>query len=53
MKNEQMTNTILFRKSKRTKLASEPFVGMWRNRKDLQDSRAWVRGVREREWMKQ
>jgi hypothetical protein len=34
---------------KRTELADEAFVGMWRNRKDLQDSSAWVRGVRERE----
>jgi hypothetical protein len=40
------------RRNKRTKLASEPFVGMWRNRKDMQDSRAWVRNVREREWSK-
>jgi hypothetical protein len=37
-------------KTKRTKLASEPFVGMWRDRKDLSDSRAWIRNVREREW---
>jgi hypothetical protein len=37
--------------AKRTKLAGEAFVGMWRNREDLQDSSAWVRGVREREWV--
>ncbi len=37
--------------AKRTKLADEPFIGMWRNRKDLQDSTAWVRRVRQREWM--
>ena len=34
---------------KRTELASEAFVGMWRNRQALQDSSAWVRGIRERE----
>lgn len=37
--------------AKRTKLASEPFIGMWRNREDLQDSSAWVRSIRQREWM--
>lgn len=31
-------------------LAEEPFVGIWRNRDDMQDSTRWVRGVREREW---
>lgn len=36
---------------KRTELANEAFVGMWRNRNDLQDSSNWVRGIREREWV--
>jgi hypothetical protein len=34
------------------KLSKEAFIGMWRNRKDLQDSRAWVRNLREHEWMR-
>jgi hypothetical protein len=38
-------------KAKRTKLAQETFVGIWRTRKDMRDSRAWVRNLREREWM--
>ena len=38
------------RKTKRTKLADEPFIGMWRDREDMQDSTAWVRGLRRREW---
>ena len=38
--------------AKRTGLVSEPFIGMWRDRKDLQDSSAWVRNIREREWVK-
>lgn len=37
-------------KRKRIKLAEEPFIGMWRNRADLQDSTAWVRHLRQREW---
>ena len=31
-------------------LADEPFVGMWKDRKDLQDSTAWVRELRQKEW---
>jgi hypothetical protein len=38
------------RKTKRTKLADEPFIGMWRDREDMQDSNAWVRRLRESEW---
>ena len=38
------------KKTKQTKLADESFVGMWRNREDMQDSTAWVRGLRQQEW---
>ena len=44
-----------FRSGKRSNqinLADEPFIGMWRDREDMQDSRAWVRDIREREWVK-
>ena len=34
-------------------LAQESFIGMWRDREDMQDSSAWVRNLREREWVKQ
>ena len=37
-------------KLKRTELALEPFVGMWRDREEMEDSSRWVRSVREREW---
>lgn len=37
--------------TRRTKLSKEPFIGMWRNRKDMQDSSAWVRRIRQSEWM--
>ena len=39
--------------TKSPKLAKETFIGMWRNRADLQDSTKWVRNLREREWGKQ
>ncbi len=38
------------KKAERTRLADEPFVGMWRNRAEMQDSTAWVRDVRCQEW---
>lgn len=38
------------KKPKRLKLADEPFIGMWRKRKDLPDSTAWVRALRQQEW---
>lgn len=28
------------------------FVGMWRDREEMRDSTAWVRNLREREWVK-
>ena len=31
-------------------LSSEPFVGMWQDRADMQDSSVWVRAVRTHEW---
>jgi len=30
--------------------ATDTFIGMWRDRADLQDSDVWVRSVRKREW---
>ena len=34
----------------RGKIRNEPFVGMWKSRKDMADSREWVRSVRRSEW---
>ena len=34
-------------------LAKDSFIGMWRDREDVQDSSAWVRKARELEWVKQ
>lgn len=33
-------------------LKKDTFIGMWRNREDLQDSTAWVRAARASEWMR-
>ena len=42
--------TIPSEKPKRRSLTKEPFVGMWRSRKDMRDSSDWVRKARKREW---
>lgn len=34
------------------KLADRPFIGMWRDREDMQDSSTWTRHLREREWQR-
>lgn len=31
-------------------LDNEPFVGMWSDRPEMQDSTAWVRQVRQQHW---
>ena len=33
-------------------LATEEFIGMWRDREDMQDGTAWVRRVRQSHWSK-
>jgi hypothetical protein len=38
------------RPSKITRLSKEAFIGIWRNRKDMRNSTAWVRNLRAREW---
>jgi hypothetical protein len=40
------------KKSKQRKLADEAFIGIWRDRLDMQDSSSWVRSVRESEWVR-
>lgn len=35
---------------KRPPLEEEPAIGMWADREDMQDSAAWVRSLREKEW---
>ncbi|MBI5675383.1 MAG: DUF2281 domain-containing protein [Nitrospirae bacterium] len=38
------------KKEKVLKLKNEAFVGMWKERKDMQDSALWVRKARKGEW---
>jgi phosphoribosylamine--glycine ligase len=34
----------------KTDIASEPFIGIWQDREDMQDSTAWVHDLRRSEW---
>lgn len=38
------------KEAKRKDIAKESFIGIWKNRKDMSDSSAWVRDVRNTEW---
>jgi hypothetical protein len=29
---------------------NDPFIGMWQERQDMDDSTTWVRNIRESEW---
>lgn len=31
-------------------LQDEPFIGMWKDREDMEDSSQWVRQIRQQEW---
>ncbi len=51
--HQQYDSSQSFEAQSSGELDQEPFIGMWRDREDLQDSTAWVRSNREREWVKQ
>ena len=40
----------LAKQIKQTDLADEPFIGMWLDHNETQDSTAWVRRLRQSEW---
>lgn len=35
---------------KQRDLRADPFIGLWQNREDMQDSTQWVRNTRSSEW---
>ncbi len=39
------------KKARQPKLTDEHFIGIWRDRQDMQDSTAWVRSARKSEWV--
>lgn len=40
----------IFSETPKPNLTDEPFVGMWHDREDLENSSAWVRQTRQNEW---
>lgn len=53
LKNRHLPSQSLFKVNqikKQIKLLDEPFIGMWQNREDIQDSTQWVRKLRQQEW---
>ncbi|MEI6429383.1 MAG: hypothetical protein WCO45_13530 [Pseudanabaena sp. ELA607] len=48
---QKYTDTELHSPSLNVDLVNDPFIGMWRDRQDL-DSNAWVRNLRKSEWSK-
>jgi hypothetical protein len=41
---------ILRTRARKTPISADPAIGMWADRDDMQDSAAWEREVRQREW---
>ena len=41
---------ILRERLTKVPLREDPAIGMWEDREDMQDSAAWVRQSRQREW---
>ena len=41
---------ILRMRARKTPISEDPAIGMWADREDMQDSAAWEREVRQREW---
>jgi hypothetical protein len=49
MLKEYYTDTNSVQEKRQTRLADEPFIGMWEGNNDMQNSTEWVRSLRQRE----
>jgi len=38
------------KQTRRINLVNEPFIGIWKDRKDLNNSSKWLRNIRKTEW---
>lgn len=43
-------SSAVAKRAKRANLTKGPFIGMWKGRTDMEDSTAWVRHLRQRQW---
>lgn len=48
--NHASSRAIKHVEKERGPMVKSPFVGMWKDRKDMQDSSHWVRELRTKEW---
>ena len=37
---------------RQTNIVNEPFIGIWKDREDMNNSSTWLRNLRESEWSK-
>lgn len=47
---ERYKRPVTEKQYQRKPLADEPFVGLWKDRKEMSDSISWVKTIRNREW---
>ena len=40
------------KQTNRINLVNEPFIGIWKDREDMNNSSKWIRNLRESEWNK-
>jgi len=38
------------KKSRKSGVGKEPFIGIWKDREDMEDGYTWLRNVRKKEW---
>lgn len=49
---EQYKSSLAAESTELSALSEEGFIGMWQGREDMHDSTAWVRSIRESEWVR-
>ena len=47
---ELYQNSSDLRPIQKKKLTQEEFIGIWKDRSDMEDSTSWVRDIRKKEW---
>ncbi|MBF0378799.1 MAG: DUF2281 domain-containing protein [Desulfamplus sp.] len=50
LKTRYHASKNIIKSSKKNRLRDTSFIGMWEDRKDIQDTTSWVRQLRSSEW---
>ncbi|MBS9385790.1 MAG: hypothetical protein HEQ24_16855 [Dolichospermum sp. BR01] len=48
--SQNITTSFPVQQNNSINLENEPFVEMWKDRKDMEDSNQWLRQLRQNEW---